>query len=246
MSGNFYYHRGKSYMSEPTIRLELPPAESLRIAAISRLGYPGPDEVSQKVMACLDREVERCLELAAPRALCELAPFRACRRGEIEAEGVVLKTVNWARLVRRMSRVRYLCCLAVTLGKHLDETIAELGSDRLTASFILDAAASALAEILADEAQQQIRGYFNLKGWRTSLRFSPGYCDWEMKNGQENLCGFLHPQTIGIQASPASGMMTPRKSITAVMVVADEMPAETPCYLCARDCPHRREPYAAD
>jgi len=230
-------------MSEPSIALALPPTESLLAATIIHLGYPGPAAVSQKVMTHVDSEIRRCLALARPQAMCRITPFQACQQGDIQAETLCLQTVNWSRLVNRMTRVRWLCCLALTLGGAVDETIAELGQERLTASFILDATASALAELLADQAQGQIDQYWENQGLQTSRRFSPGYCDWQMKDGQEALGGFLHPEAIGIQTAPASGMMTPRKSITAVIVAAEQMPARTPCYLCARECPHRRAPY---
>ncbi|MFP4445697.1 MAG: hypothetical protein ACLFPD_05565 [Desulfosudaceae bacterium] len=230
-------------MSEPSIALALPPQKSLLAETIIHLGYPGPAAVSQKVMTHVDREIRRCLELARPQAMCRITPFQACRNGVIQAGDLCLQTVNWSRLVNRMTRVRWLCCLALTLGGAVDETIAELGRDRLTASFILDAAASALAELLAAQAQEQVERYGESQGLQASRRFSPGYCDWQMKDGQEALGGFLHPEGIGIQTAPASGMMTPRKSITAVIVAAEQMPARTPCYLLVRECPHRRAPY---
>ena len=48
-----------------------------------------------------------------------------------------------------------------------------------------------------------------------------------MKEGQKTLFPFLEPGMIGISAT-SDGLMTPRKSITAAMIVADQMPAPTP------------------
>ena len=109
-------------------------------------------------------------------------------------------------------------------------------------ALMLDSAASVLTDLYADQIQQQFKCYYEKQKLQSSARFSPGYCDWPMKEGQAALIPFLQPDSIGISASD-SGMMTPRKSITAVVITAEQMPTASPCFLCVRDCAHRRAPY---
>jgi hypothetical protein len=78
---------------------------------------------------------------------------------------------------------------------------------------------------------------------QASARFSPGYCDWPIEKGQAAIVAFLKPQAIGIHAA-ATGLMTPRKSVTAAVIAAETMPEQSPCFLCAKACAHRRAPYA--
>ena len=132
-----------------------------------------------------------------------------------------------------------LWAFGVTLGIGLDELIAQ--HDVLTA-YLLDSCGSALAESFARSAQEQIDGWAASQGLETTRRFSPGYCDWEISRGQRALFEFLEPQQAGITAAP-TGLMTPRKSVSAVILAARSVPERAPCSRCARDCDHRRAPF---
>jgi hypothetical protein len=207
-----------------------------------RLGYPGPEAVTENISAQIEQGIETCLELARAKETHHTTAFTGLDKTAIHGDGLCLETVNWTRLAARMSGIRELCCFAVTLGKAVDERIKQQGKTAMLQAMMLDSAASVLADLYADQVHQHINRHYRQQGLQSSFRFSPGYCDWPMKAGQAALVPFLEPASIGISASD-TGLMTPRKSITAVVIAADRMPAESPCFLCARECPHRRAPY---
>ncbi len=229
-------------MNTITIKLALPRPEDILAGTISQLGYPGPEAVSDNISAQIDDGIDTCRQLARPRAICRSTVFTGLKKNAILGESLCLETVNWTRLAARMSNIQKLCCFAVTLGKAVDERISRLGKSAMLQALMLDAAASVLADLYADQIQQQVHRHYQGKGLNSSARFSPGYCDWPLKEGQQALLPFLRPKDIGISVED-SGLMTPRKSVTGAIIAAEKMPAESPCFLCARDCRHRRAPF---
>jgi len=230
-------------MNELKITLKLPGYEDLLAGTISRLGYPGPEAVTANISAHIGDGIDMCCKLARPEVTCRSTPFTDLEKTAIYGENLCLETVNWTRLAARMSGIREICCFAVTLGGTIDDRINGLGKTAMVQALMLDAAASVLADLYADNIQQQLSQHYLHQGLQSSVRFSPGYCDWPMKEGQKALIPFLQPASIGISASD-SGLMSPRKSVTAAIIAADQIPTKSPCFLCARDCPHRRETYA--
>ncbi|MDY6906483.1 MAG: vitamin B12 dependent-methionine synthase activation domain-containing protein [Thermodesulfobacteriota bacterium] len=227
------------------LNFPLPRQADLRAGVVLHMGYPDPTCVTGRVMEEITKGIRACQELVRPKALLQLTSYEKLSENAIYGKGVCIESTNWKRLTARMTGVHSLCCLAVTLGDAVDTRIKELGKSAVLKALVLDAAASVMAEYYANQLQQRVHACVEQKGYQASARFSPGYCDWPMADGQRSLFPFLCPETIGISATP-SGLMIPRKSITAVIILADEMPAQTPCFLCARDCPHRRAPYRAD
>lgn len=225
------------------IELAIPGPEELLAGTIAQLGYPGPDAVTRDIKAQIDDGLAACHKLARARVLCRATAFNRLNHKSIEAEKLRLETVNWTRLAARMSGVREICCFAVTLGGAIDGRISQLGKTALLPALMLDAAASVLAELYADQIQGQINHYYQQQGLESSARFSPGYCDWPLKEGQAALIGFLRPQAIGIQTS-STGLMTPRKSVTGAVIAAEQAPEASPCFLCTKECAHRRMPYS--
>jgi hypothetical protein len=225
-----------------SLKLTPPRAEDILTGAIGHLGYPGPEAVSDHISQQIAQGIAECLSLARVESMCRAADFSGLKKTAIRGDGLCLETVNWTRLAARMSDIREICGFAVTLGRAVDDRIKELGKTAMLQALMLDTAASVLAELYADRIQQEIGRHYQDKGLESSARFSPGYCDWPLKEGQEALMGFLQPEAIGIQVS-SSGLMIPRKSVTGAVIAAVRVPMPGPCFLCARECSHRRAPY---
>ena len=84
---------------------------------------------------------------------------------------------------------------------------------------MLDTAASVLVEQYADEAEGMLRAEMQRQGMFITGRFSPGYGDFPL-DFQPELLGLLAARkSIGL-AVTESNILTPRKSITAVLAVA--------------------------
>jgi cobalamin-dependent methionine synthase I len=133
-----------------------------------------------------------------------------------------------------------ICRFVVTLGKELDEQIRQTQEASMFSAYLLDAVGSVLAECLADQMESSLAGILRGEGLQATGRFSPGYCDWEIRDGQAAIFGGLQPETIGVTCT-SSGMMFPRKSISACMLGAAEVVQRYPCGFCSRGgCEYRR------
>ena len=105
--------------------------------------------------------------------------------------------------------------LGVTTGIGVDRLISRLSVISKAQCFITDALASAAAESLCEYADNELRGT-----GKKPLRFSPGYGDLPL-SVQPDVLGMLNaPETLGITLNP-SLLMTPVKSVTAVMGIPD-------------------------
>ena len=105
--------------------------------------------------------------------------------------------------------------VAVTLGIDADILVNRLGVIGGADSFVADAVASSYAEATMDYVNELLK-----KDNILTPRFSPGFGDFELK-WQESILGFLRADNhIGIKLG-ANYVMTPRKSVTAIMGVCD-------------------------
>ncbi len=114
-----------------------------------------------------------------------------------------------------------LSLFAATVGQNICLMIAQLfRTNDFALGAMLDAAASEGAEMVAQSLERHYRGYLReshaIDGRSGTLRFSPGYCGWDI-TGQKKLFGRLRPAEAGITLNE-SCLMTPLKSISGVII----------------------------
>lgn len=110
--------------------------------------------------------------------------------------------------------------LAVTLGAGADTQIRRAEVGDIAAGVASDALGSALVEQVADEAEAVLRNQMEQQGKYLTGRFSPGYGDWDI-SVQPRLEAVLDTtRRIGLYVTD-SDLLTPRKSVTAVLGVSD-------------------------
>lgn len=139
--------------------------------------------------------------------------------------------------------------LAATVGDAIEAAVTKhFQEGRYAYSVLLDAAATAAVEQIADAMEKTIRPQAARAGYTMRWRFSPGYGDWPLDQ-QPDLIRLSQAEKIGITLSSAL-MLVPRKSITAIIglvrtTLADckqSQPAGS-CSDCDKlDCPSRKLP----
>ena len=107
--------------------------------------------------------------------------------------------------------------LAVTTGLGVDRLLKKLSVVSQARHFITDGIASAAAESLCDYMDNLLR-----KGNKIPHRFSPGYGDLSLQIQPDLLTILNSSKNVGITLNN-SLLMTPVKSITAIMGVKDEI-----------------------
>lgn len=118
-----------------------------------------------------------------------------------------------------LGRCHHAAVLLCTLGLRFEQQVRAYQARDMTKAVMLDACGSALVEAGCDQAEQELREKF--PGAYLTERFSPGYGDLPLTL-QPTICTALDSQRrLGVYAS-ASCMLTPQKSVTALVGLADE------------------------
>jgi hypothetical protein len=220
--------------------LSLPSPEDIMPDVIHLVGYPSSKELKKDIRGEIEKAVDRCLVKARPASLYKITHFLRLEEDLLVGRDVEIRSVRWVRLMKRLQEPEVICCFVVTTGQKLEEAINETQRESLFDAYLLDSAGSVVTEKLTDQLEQHISGLLGAKGCQTTARLSPGYCDWELREGQEALFQFLQPESVGVTRTSA-GMMIPQKSISAALVGAREVPLRSPCPFCSKgDCRYRR------
>ena len=114
---------------------------------------------------------------------------------------------------------------------------------RLSDAYIDDAIGSAAVEATVEDFQNKVDKAVKEKNERTTLRFSPGYCDWKI-NEQKKVFSVLKNDLIDVALSE-SYLMAPRKTVSGVFGIGSSDLADkdetNPCRLCGmKTCVARR------
>lgn len=190
------------------LALEKPEQIDLRQAA-RYFGAPGEPDAATR--ALLERCAPPLLASAAPRAVWKtFDPAALTEAGILRGQDVC----------RHMAGCRQAILLAVTLGAGVDGQIRRAGVGDIAAGVASDALASALAEQMAEQAEALLRQHITAAGGWITGRYSPGYGDWCIDVQPLVAAALDAARQIGLYVT-ATNLMTPRKSITALLGVSD-------------------------
>lgn len=130
------------------------------------------------------------------------------------------------------------CCeavlLAATLGAQSERMLLRARAQGAERALLLDAVMSAAIEEVCDQAERKLREEIQREGLYLTDRFSPGYGDMPLAQTKEICEVFNAAKSIGLTVSH-SGIMIPRKSVTAVMGVSQAPVVRRPrgCEACS-------------
>ena len=201
------------------------------------LGWRGTP-VEPELLAQIDELIEYAIKALRPRV--------TTGRFALE-EGFCLAGTGFApsgRDVREMIRpCAEAVLLAATLGAESERMLLREQARFPERALLLDAVLSAAIEEVCDQQENMLRNALKRDGLYLTDRFSPGYGDMPIAETRQ-ICGVLNASNvIGLTVS-SSGIMIPRKSVTAIMGIADTPVGRrsSPCALCsAREyCKMRR------
>lgn len=120
---------------------------------------------------------------------------------------------------RHLKNCHKIILFAATLGIELENTIRRASIKNVADSVIMDSCASTLIEVFCDTIDSRLRLKYN--DFYLTTRYSPGYGDLPI-SVQKDFTRLLDTsRKIGINVSD-SGIMIPRKSVTAIIGVSKE------------------------
>lgn len=226
-------------MEKNGFELSPPRLDTLIYNTVRQIGYASVDHAGTDIVKKLTIACEDVLNLIRPAYVFEGTPLDSWNDGVIYGENVTIRSGKWSALLSFMNNPNIIYCFAVTLGKDIDREISLKQGDLMLHAYLLDVAGSVLAEHFAEQVDRHISEMLMSEGYQSTARFSPGYCDWELREGQNNIFKFLRPDAIGLKIN-SSGLMIPRKSVSAAMIGAQAIPYKTPCRFCNNECDYRR------
>ena len=179
-----------------TLPVEKP--EQIDLAQAARyFGARGtPDETT---MALLERCAAPLLTAAAPRAVWLQTDVAALTDAGILRGGDVMRHLDG-------------CPQAIQIRR--------AGIGDIAAGVASDALGSALAEQAADAAEAELRQRAAREGRYLTGRFSPGYGDWDLAVQPLVAAALDTVRRMGLCVTDTN-LMTPRKSVTAILGVSD-------------------------
>lgn len=184
-------------------------------------GTPVEQELLDHI-ADVSREVNRSVQ---PRVI--------LKRFVIEDGGLLSSTsfCPQGNDVRQMlSSCHEAVLLAATLGAQSERMLLRAQAMSPQRALILDAVLSAAIEEVCDQAEYDLRTAVIRDGLYLTDRFSPGYGNMPMTQTAQ-ICNVLNAaNTIGLTVTN-SGIMIPRKSVTAILGIS-----RTPVNLRSRGC----------
>ena len=155
-------------------------------------------------------------------ALREAQPRVVMRRFALQGDGTLAGTTfapQGGDVRTMLAPCREAVLLAGTMGAQSERLLLRIQAQDAAKALLLDAVLSAGIEAVLDAQEDKLRASLLQDGLYLTDRFSPGYGDMPLAQCRE-ICEVLGTQrAIGLTVS-SSGIMIPRKSVTAIMGVS--------------------------
>lgn len=194
-----------------------------------------PDDLRAQV----EQTARKLAESIQPKYVYRAFPLEQTDDGIVlRGGGVTLTGGLAAKMLQTCDAAALLCC---TLGMEFEQRLRALERRDMGEAVILDACGSAWVESGCDAAEAEIAARF--EGRYLTDRFSPGYGDLPLSLQPSVLAALDAEKRLGIHLSD-SFLMTPSKSVTAVIGISDTpQPARVRgCGYCAmrKTCEYRK------
>ncbi|MFI3163149.1 MAG: vitamin B12 dependent-methionine synthase activation domain-containing protein [Bacillota bacterium] len=181
------------------------------------LGYKNGNlsaETLEDIKKC-ESNLETLVNLRTHHIVCNIE-----KGEEISVLGTTLKLSG--KSIKNLLCDSDKCILMIaTIGNGADHLISKLQITNMAEALITDFCASSLVESLADNFEAKLKSEILKEGEFFTDRFSPGYGDLPITI-QKTFCEVLDSQRkVGV-AVTTSGMMIPKKTITAIIGIANK------------------------
>lgn len=217
-----------------TQRYEIDHAEVLRYLHCER-----EDDATRSL---IDRCAEEVRRKADVRTVSRVFAVKTVGADGVSFVGTGLRLPG-GDLQRHLHGCSRAVLFAATLGDGIDRMIRAAQITDLTRAVVLDCCASALTEAVCNAEEARLRAEASARGEFLTARFSPGYGDLPLAVQKEFLAALDAAKRIGLLAT-AENVLTPRKSVTAVLGLSDRPTAGAAagCETCAlrENCAFRR------
>jgi hypothetical protein len=208
---------------------------------LRRIGYKDDCEPSPRIAALISEYSQLAQQLIEPSYSYVIRSIDMVRKRDVFiGDLVMLRSHVIARLLEQCQQVG---AFLVTIGDELEKKTTSLANDGLILeSYALDAIGSSAVEKIAELVEAEIRQMASAQGLCISRRFSPGYCDWSIRQ-QKELFRMIDGDSVGVRLTTGC-LMIPQKSISGIIGIGPscvDIETYNPCRTCKkRNCLGRR------
>jgi hypothetical protein len=184
------------------------------------------------LLSLIDDFISQCKEIFFPRAgyvleekiNFDLTLFKTIVSGTELNTGKIVTS-----LLKKSSAILLFSCTCGHEVEKLSKSFIKNGHG--LEGFIVDLIGSELAESVAEYLHHYIESNLSVIGYRVTIRYSPGYCNWPVSD-QQNLFSLLKENICGIELTPSS-LMLPVKSVSGVFGIGTDVKrADYKCRIC--------------
>jgi hypothetical protein len=197
---------------------------------------------SPRTVKTIKRLIKETTPLLSPQVVTTERNIHESNEGTLVLEpGLPLQSRKMTRALAPCTKARVFIA---TVGPRIERRIQKLTDDnRMSEASILDAIASVAVEDTVEKFQSKFDDELSDEGKRTTLRFSPGYCDWPIKE-QRKVFKAVDGSEIDVSLTDTC-LMRPRKSVSGVFGIGSEIELKerctNPCMQCGmKHCTARR------
>jgi hypothetical protein len=220
---------------EPELNQRL--IEKLKRESLRKLGYHARKTMDPVIANTLEEALDISRQVVRPKGAYRILPVLKIMREGVHTAFGVIQSAMFARLAKMCRPDPSLVFMAATLKEGFENACGP--QEPIYRQFVFDTVGSVLVEIVADLLESDWKAEATHLGFQCGMRFSPGYCDWPLE-GQGVIAEAMELEALGVHLT-RDFVMLPRKSISAVAVMAKEVPIPAPCGFCVKDnCLSRR------
>lgn len=212
------------------------------LTAREKIGANGDSDRGLAISKSLDECLTKAKSLSKPNYIRTVKKITLIGEGFIEIEGGI--RFSTGRIAQYIKDSSDIVIFLVTIGDEIEKIAGELTLEKEPLQgYLLDRIGSFAVESLAGSIEKKLRKDYSGLKKSVSRRYSPGYCDWPIEE-QHILAKILDFSKIGVTLNE-SCMMQPKKSISAIVAIADKgvfTGSGSNCEICERkDCLYRRD-----
>ena len=209
--------------------------------AVRYLGF-GKNEADERTLELIQQSFKDLEQEAGPKSICQIFDLNHTDDGRLVIGQMEIRSKS---LSRNLKGCRQVVLFGATLGAGVDRLMRRISLTDMARAVILQSCAAAMLEEYCDECQKKIAAELEEEHLYLRPRFSPGYGDLSLALQKDIFAVLDCPRKIGITLNE-SLLMSPSKSVTAIIGVCDEKPDcadnEHKCESCTKqDCAYRRE-----
>ncbi len=197
---------------------------------VKSLGVPF-NETDQYLVQLISEQIDYCTSICHPTGYYAVFqnPVFSGASEELLING---QSFHLKKMVfNALKQCSHIVFFAVTAGPEIEKHAHSLMSEKhALEGLVADLVGSEMAESMANYIHQTIIEKMAYEGLKTTNRYSPGYCGWNVSD-QQQLFTLLGEENCGIHLTDSS-LMLPIKSVSGIIGAGKEVKYQD--YACSR------------